>query len=226
MMLGEEFDSVIGAARSGAEWAIGALYRELNPALVRYLRSRAALDGDDLASEVWMALAPALATFAGTEQELRRLAFTIAHRRLVDHWRRTRRRAREESTAPQALPEPSTGGNDDVGDLVAGADATSAALSLVREHLPMKQAEIVLLRVVGGLGVDDVAEVLGMRPGTVRVLQHRALKHLAHVLAAPGAGDRAADAAPTRRMPAARNSSPTTTSEYPVGIGARPVRSS
>jgi hypothetical protein len=29
----------------------------------------------------------------------------------------------------------------------------------------------------------------------------------------------------SRRQPAARNSSPKTTSEYPVGIGARPVSS-
>ena len=41
------------------------------------------------------------------------------------------------------------------------------------------QAEVVLLRVVGGLRVSQVAELLGKRPGTVRVLQHRGLRRLA-----------------------------------------------
>jgi RNA polymerase sigma-70 factor (ECF subfamily) len=35
------------------------------------------------------------------------------------------------------------------------------------------------LRVVAGLDVDQVAEILGKRPGTVRVLQHKALRRLA-----------------------------------------------
>ena len=38
--------------------------------------------------------------------------------------------------------------------------------------------EFVLLRVIGGLSVEHVAELLGKRPGTIRVLQHRALKRL------------------------------------------------
>lgn len=36
-----------------------------------------------------------------------------------------------------------------------------------------------LLRVVGGFSVDEVARVVGRRSGTVRVLQHRALRRLA-----------------------------------------------
>ena len=41
------------------------------------------------------------------------------------------------------------------------------------------QADVVLLRVLAGLDVDQVAEILGKRPGTVRVLQHKALRRLA-----------------------------------------------
>jgi RNA polymerase sigma-70 factor (ECF subfamily) len=48
--------------------------------------------------------------------------------------------------------------------------------------LPADQAEVVLLRVVGGLDVAVVAQLTGRRPGTVRVIQHRALKRLAKEL--------------------------------------------
>jgi RNA polymerase sigma-70 factor (ECF subfamily) len=41
------------------------------------------------------------------------------------------------------------------------------------------QADVVLLRVLVGLDVEQVANVLGKRPATVRVLQHKALRRLA-----------------------------------------------
>ena len=41
--------------------------------------------------------------------------------------------------------------------------------------LTPEQAEVVLLRIVGGLSVEEVATLTARSPGTVRVLQHRAL---------------------------------------------------
>jgi len=35
---------------------------------------------------------------------------------------------------------------------------------------------------LGDLSVDQVAEIMSKRPGTIRVMQHRALRHLADVL--------------------------------------------
>jgi RNA polymerase sigma-70 factor (ECF subfamily) len=48
--------------------------------------------------------------------------------------------------------------------------------------LPADQAEVVLLRVVGGFDVAEVAVLVGRRPGHVRVLQHRGLRRLAQLL--------------------------------------------
>jgi RNA polymerase sigma-70 factor (ECF subfamily) len=168
---------LLDAARSGAEWAIAVVYRELNPALLRYLRARAPVEAEDLAAEVWLGLAARLSRFEGDERDLRKLAFTIAHRRLVDHWRRAgRRRRREELTDPAALPEAAA---TDTADVAIDADATASAIATVRRQLTPDQADVLLLRVVAGLSVEEVAQVLGRRPGTVRVLQHRALTRLA-----------------------------------------------
>jgi RNA polymerase sigma-70 factor (ECF subfamily) len=57
-------------------------------------------------------------------------------------------------------------------------DGTARALRLVAT-LPAGQAEMVMLRVVAGLDVADVAELVGKKPGTVRVTVHRALQTLA-----------------------------------------------
>jgi len=50
--------------------------------------------------------------------------------------------------------------------------STRAALAVIAQ-LPHDQAEVVLLRVVAGLGVEQVARLPGKRPGAVRVLAHR-----------------------------------------------------
>ena len=44
------------------------------------------------------------------------------------------------------------------------------------------QAEAVLLRAVVGLDAATAAEVLGKRPGAVRVAAHRGLRRLARIL--------------------------------------------
>jgi RNA polymerase sigma-70 factor (ECF subfamily) len=61
--------------------------------------------------------------------------------------------------------------------------STEAALTLLA-GLPQAQAEVVLLRVVVGLDVAQVARIAGKPPGTVRVLVHRGLRRLAKQLAA------------------------------------------
>jgi RNA polymerase sigma-70 factor (ECF subfamily) len=63
-------------------------------------------------------------------------------------------------------------------DLAMDNDDTARALRLVAT-LPAAQAEMVMLRVVAGLDVADVAEILDKKPGTVRVTVHRALQTLA-----------------------------------------------
>ena len=55
---------------------------------------------------------------------------------------------------------------------------TDEAVRLVAS-LPPEQAEMVMLRVVAGLDVAVVAQLMGKKPGTVRVAVHRALKELA-----------------------------------------------
>jgi RNA polymerase sigma-70 factor, ECF subfamily len=170
MPLGEAFQGVLAAAKSGAEWAIAALYRELQPGLLRYLSAQAPADGDDLASEVWLAAAAGLGRFEGDEASFRRWLFTIAQRRLVDLRRQEARRRSLLSSLARAHER---------GSLDSEAEA---ALILIA-GLPPDQAEVVLLRIVGGLDTKDVAAIVGKKPGAVRVLQHRALKRLAEQLA-------------------------------------------
>jgi RNA polymerase sigma-70 factor, ECF subfamily len=178
MTLDDDFDHVLGLAQAGDEGAISRIYRDLNPAVLRFLSAQAKDAGEDLAQETWMAVAKGLPTFAGGERAFRGWVFTIARRRLIQLWRSQGRRP-STPVAPEDLadiPGPETGPE---GVLLA----RDAAAELVR-GLPDEQAEVVLLRVVAGLGAAEVAEIVGKTPVAVRVLQHRALKRIGQRLEA------------------------------------------
>jgi RNA polymerase sigma-70 factor (ECF subfamily) len=178
-MIGPAFDSVLAAARDGDESAFAVLWRDLNPALLRYLQVVAPGWAEDVASEVWLEVAVGLDRFAGVESGFRAWLFTMARQRAIDAARYAARRPAQpvpvELLADRAGP-------DDPADAAVEGLSTRAALALVAE-LPPDQAEVVALRVIAGLDVARVAEIVGKRPGTVRVLAHRGLHRLAQRLA-------------------------------------------
>ncbi len=177
--IGESFDDVLAAAQAGAEWAIAVLYRSLQPRLLRFLRAQAPQDAEDIASQAWLEIARGLGRFSGSEDEFCALVFTVARRRLADHRRAARRRPVDLTGDEVLTALPGAGLVED--DVLASVEGNEAARRIA-ELLPADQAEIVLLRVVAGLSVDEVARLVGRRPGTVRVLQHRALQRLAKKL--------------------------------------------
>jgi RNA polymerase sigma-70 factor (ECF subfamily) len=184
--LGDQFPGILTAAQDGGEWAVAILYRWLHPAVVGYLRARVGDDAEDLASETWIAVARGLSSFSGDETAFRSWVFTIAHRRLIDHHRTIARRPRTRSLHPvegEATDGPleMSAADDPAGEVISAVAADEAVRRIVK-LLPPDQAEIVLLRVVAGLPVDEVAAITGRRAGTVRVLQHRALRRLAERL--------------------------------------------
>src|ERR671927_93662 len=120
MPTGIAFDGVLSAAQAGAAWAFEVLYRELSPSVTGYLRLHGAAEPDDLASETFIGVFTGLASFSGDEQGLRAWVFTIAHRRLLDDWRRRSRRP-QLADDPDVAPE-IVGGDveDDVLDRLGG----------------------------------------------------------------------------------------------------------
>lgn len=170
-----DLEGAVARARTGDPAGIRALYRALNPALLRYLDRRAPGEAEDLAAETWLAVAPQLPGFAGTFSDLRALIFTIARRRTVDHYRASGRRPR--LVAMDTTAEMSAA--IDVAETAIEAISARQGLDLLIELLPADQAEVILLRVVADLSAEEAGRVMGRSPGSIRVLQHRAFKRLA-----------------------------------------------
>ena len=169
------FGATLAAAQMGEGWAVSALWRDMHPRLLRYLRASVARgSAEDLASDVWLDAGRGLARFQGDERAFRAWVFTIARRRVVDAVRTHRRRGTY-PVDPATLADHCTA--QDEGELAA-REALDAALERIAA-LPSDQAQVVLLRVLGDLSLEDTAQILGKRAGTVGVLQHRALRKLA-----------------------------------------------
>jgi RNA polymerase sigma-70 factor (ECF subfamily) len=181
-VIGEGFAEVLAAAQEGSEAAFSRLWRDGNPALLRYVRVIAPEVAEDVVADAWVQVVRGLAGFRGDEQAWRAWLFTTARRRVIDHVRRrSRRPARPLDEVPAGLLPAAP----DAADLAIERISTRSAIALLA-GLPTVQAEVILLRVVAGLDTDTVALMVGRSPGAVRVAAHRGLRRLAGMLAEAG----------------------------------------
>jgi RNA polymerase sigma-70 factor, ECF subfamily len=179
-MIGRRFPQVLKAVAGGDEDVFGVLWHELQPRLLRYFTVMAPAAAEALAAQTWLGVVDGLGQCCGSEPAFRAWVFSLARHQLLD-WRRrgacipTERLPTADSLQPIA--------DDACAATTLDALSPGAALGLVAT-LPTDQAEAITLRVVAELDVGQVAELMGERPDTVRVLIHRGLRRLAERLGA------------------------------------------
>lgn len=171
--IGERFSSVLSAAREGADWAWAELYDELAPRLLRFIASQGAIEPEDCLGECFLQLVRNLPTFTGDEDSFRAWVYLLARNRVVDEWRAAGRRPVTPSGELVALQQHRRPAE--------AADAPLArrdTIAGILTRLTPDQRAVLVLRVLDGFSVAETAVILGRSPGAVRVLQHRALRHL------------------------------------------------
>jgi len=171
-------EDVLTAAVTGQPWALRALYDELAPRVHGYLVARGARDPEDLTSEVFLAVFARLSTVTGGLAGLRSLVFSVAHARLVDE-RRRRSRTPALACYDAERDDRSSPSSEDVALEAMGSSQMVRLLS----QLPDSQRDVIALRHLADLSVDQVATVLGRTPGAVKQLQRRGLLALREILA-------------------------------------------
>jgi RNA polymerase sigma-70 factor (ECF subfamily) len=181
-LTGEQFQSVLNAARTGAEWAWARIYDSLAPTLAGYLRAQGAPDPDGVCGEVFVQLVRDIHRFEGNEAGFRSWVFVMVHHRLIDDARRRQRRPEAASTPESmaAIEDP-----ENVEETVVKA-ATERELRGLLDELTEPQRDVLLLRVFGGMTLEEVADLMHRRVGAVKALQRRGLEALRAKLAARG----------------------------------------
>jgi len=170
----DELAGALAAAIAGDADGFAVLWRAHQPAVLRYLRVVAGQAAEDVASEAWLQAARDLHRFDGDPSAFRGWLFRIARHRAIDNRRRLARRPEEPADSVEGH---GLEARDTAAEMLERSD-TAWALDLVAT-LPPDQAEAVMLRVVAGLDVAGAAQVLGKRPGAVRVATMRGLRRLA-----------------------------------------------
>lgn len=172
---GRSFEELLTAAQAGEAAGFDGLVRLLHRRLLAFTRARRAADPEGLANDVLARMCATISSFEGNEAQFRAWVFAIARNRLIDDHRLSLRRVKTDNLPTE--------------DLAARLPAEQTLDELDQrervEHLlaslTEEQRDVVLLRVLGGLSVDETAAVVGRRPGAVRALQHRALRQLRHL---------------------------------------------
>ena len=174
--LGGAFPGVLAAAQTGAGWALERIWHSYAGTVTGYLRLQGVAEPEDLTSEVFLGAFRSLAGFAGDEAAFRSWLFTIAHRRVLDARRAASRRPPMADIDDQVLS-----GASDVDTEVLRRLATDRVRALCDQLVP-DQRDVLLLRLVGGFTVEEVAAAVDKSPGAVKALQRRGLTALRKIL--------------------------------------------
>jgi len=153
-----------------AQWSAETVFITLAPAVHGYLRIQLPSEADDLLSDVFLDVARAVGRFRGDEAALRRWVFTIAHHKVVDE---RRRRARRPQATAAAFVD---------GTVAQARDSVDPELVTALNSLTVDQCEVVVLRFLADLSLEEVARMAKRRVGAVKALQHRAMNSLAAAL--------------------------------------------
>jgi RNA polymerase sigma-70 factor (ECF subfamily) len=183
-VVGDDLDLLVSAAVDGDRDAIAGVLGYVQRLVIRYCRARVGshektfASADHLAQEVCLAVLAVLPSYRNQGWSFLAFVYGIAAHKVADAHRTAVRNHTE--------PVPEIPDSSELAD-GPGQQATQGELvdrmTKLLNTLPDGHREILVLRVMVGLSVDETAEAVGSTPGAVRVAQHRALDRLRTALA-------------------------------------------
>jgi RNA polymerase sigma-70 factor (ECF subfamily) len=168
----QETYALVERARSGDREAYAMLFDRFHDEIYRFATRRIGdpVAGQDAAAETFADAFKGIARFEQTGAPFEAWLYTIARRRIVDQIR-VRARHDHAELSPDDTAQPSFGGHES--SVVDGL-----LLRALISRLPESERDVVELRFMEDLDVEQTAMRLGKQPGAVRVAQHRALTKL------------------------------------------------
>lgn len=171
--LDREIERYLGRATFGQQDGFTGLYRCLAPRVAGYARSRGVRDVDDVVNEIFLAAFASLSGSDWTAPRFRSWLFSIAWNKTADWHRRAGRQVDTTDAPPRD-------------DATPGGDVEADALELLSsdrveqllDALTDDQRDVILLRIVADLSLEETATALDKPVGAVKALQHRALAAL------------------------------------------------
>ena len=163
---------------SGSD-AVRELYDRYHKPIFRYLWARVSDRhlAEDLTGDVFTRMVAALPRYSSSSGTFQAWLYRIAHNLLIDQYRKDRSKYEIPLDDIEYLGHPDHGPEQ--------AAEQGLFVEQVRrglQELDSVQQEILALRFINGLSLQEVATILGKSVGAVKIAQHRALKELRGIL--------------------------------------------
>ncbi len=173
------FDSLLTAAQSGDAQGFDGLYRMFAGPVTGFVTTRGAEDPESLANDVILKVFRNLETFSGSESAFRGWVFTIARNQVIDAHRAAGRRP---VSSGGALPE----GDVQSAEVVAIGRLGDQRVERLLGLLTVDQREVIVLRMVADLSLEQVGAIVDKPVTAVKRLQSRGLARLQKEILAEG----------------------------------------
>jgi RNA polymerase sigma factor (sigma-70 family) len=162
-------------ARQGNGDAFAQLYRANVQAIYRYIHYRVndVHLAEDMTGDVFTRALKSMSSYTDQGKPFLAWLYRIAHARVIDYYRKTKRRPVESDVDDEPIPITT--------DMDEGLLRRQAAKAL-REaiaHLTDEQQQVIILRFIEGHRIEIVADMMGKNANAIKALQHRALRSLA-----------------------------------------------
>lgn len=163
-------------AKAGDHSAVTAIYERYAGAIYRYIYFRVgdAELAEDIQADVFLRMLEGIERYEERGWPISAWLYRIAHDRTVDSIRRRHRR--------QHVPFETWSGTCDGPDKIIDLRLDCEELYREMDDLTVDQCQVIRLRFIGELSVQEVAQQLGRTEGSVKALQHRGIQTLARRL--------------------------------------------
>ncbi|MBO1268127.1 RNA polymerase sigma factor [Arthrobacter cavernae] len=163
-------DDALRALRGRDAELFSAVYQAYAGQVLGYLTAKGVTDPEAVTQDVFLAVLPRIDSITGGVHGLRTFVFSVAHARMVDDHRRQSRAPEQCEFEPERDTRESSSAEAEAMDRLAPGEVM-ALLDILGED----QREVLTLRIVAGLTVEQVADIMGKTAGAVKQLQRRAL---------------------------------------------------
>jgi RNA polymerase sigma-70 factor (ECF subfamily) len=160
-------------AKAGDQDALTAIYERYSAAIYRYIYFRVGEVelAEDLQAEVFLRMLEGIHRYEDRGWPISAWLYRIAHDRTIDTIRRRRSR--------QQVPLEAWNGTCEGPDVSIEVRFDHEELKRMLEELTDEQRQVIHLRFMADMSVQEVARTLGRTEGSVKALQHRGIQSLA-----------------------------------------------
>ena len=170
---------LVRSAQQLNEEALSALFNLYYPKIFRFGMSHLGNvhAAEDLASDVMLKMLESIHTYRFKGPPFSAWVFRIARNRLIDVLRRRRGPRSREVGLNESLVSPQI-----APDIIIERVMEQREIWQALQQLNDRQARVIVLRFIHELDTATVGAIVGCSPGSVKSLQHRALKSLRRVI--------------------------------------------